>query len=219
MRIVLVERRPLARAALDAAQADRDVHVVAQAGDVATCLAAVGEHSIDLVLVDARAAAAEAAATCRTLRDDLPEMRTVVLVAGSDVASILIQLEAGAHGIVIAEDGLDSLLDAMVTVSSGHSYLPTRLLGTVLQSLIARRRADDAARTRYGTLSQRERETLALLGNGDDAAAIADHLVISTQTARTHIQNVLRKLEVHSRLEAASFAVKHGFTELIGDPS
>jgi DNA-binding NarL/FixJ family response regulator len=79
-----------------------------------------------------------------------------------------------------------------------------------LRRLIVRRRERDDALKRMAKLTRREREVLALVAQGADNDAIAQVLVISPETARTHIQNVLGKLSVHSRLEAAAFVTQNG---------
>ena len=90
------------------------------------------------------------------------------------------------------------------------------MLGTLLHRLIQRRRERDEALRRMAGLTRREREVLALLADGGDNETIADRLFISPETARTHIQNVLGKLRVHSRLEAASFVNQSGiFDDLV----
>jgi two-component system nitrate/nitrite response regulator NarL len=91
------------------------------------------------------------------------------------------------------------------------------MLGALLSRLIVHRRQQDEALKRMARLTRREREILALLAEGADNDAIAQELVISPQTARTHIQNVLGKLGVHSRLEAAAFVLQNGIMEdLVG---
>ena len=87
------------------------------------------------------------------------------------------------------------------------------MLGALLQRLIHRRRERDEALKRMAKLTRREREVLALLAQGADNDGIAQHLVISPETARTHIQNVLGKLDVHSRLEAAAFVTQNGILD------
>jgi DNA-binding NarL/FixJ family response regulator len=91
------------------------------------------------------------------------------------------------------------------------------MLGPLLTHLIRRHREEEEARRRLRDLTRREREVLALLAEGTDNDAIAQRLVISPETARTHVQNVLHKLGVHSRLEAAAFVLQNGvLRELAG---
>jgi DNA-binding NarL/FixJ family response regulator len=137
----------------------------------------------------------------------------LVLIDTQDATEILSALETGAVGTVSRDDRLDDVLRTVRGALRGEACVPRRLLGSVLGELIARRRRDDAVQLRYGRLSRREREVLALLAEGLDHTRIATALVISPQTARTHIQNILEKLEVHSRLEAAGLALEH---DLVG---
>jgi two-component system nitrate/nitrite response regulator NarL len=91
------------------------------------------------------------------------------------------------------------------------------MLGSLLSRLIRRRREQDEALQRISRLTKREKEVLAFLAEGRDNDGIAQALVISPETARTHIQNVLGKLGVHSRLEAAAFVIQNGILEdLVG---
>jgi DNA-binding NarL/FixJ family response regulator len=90
------------------------------------------------------------------------------------------------------------------------------MLGGLLDRLVNRRREQSDAVRRMGRLTPREREVLALLAQGGDNDSIARDLVISPQTARTHIQNVLVKLGVHSRLEAAAVAIRNGLLDTAG---
>src|ERR671918_729742 len=105
---------------------------------------------------------------------------------------------------------LTDLIDAIRAVHRGDTLIPARMLGDLLGRLIDRRQQQSDAVRRIGRLTTREREVLNLLAQGGDNDTIAQALVISPQTARTHIQNVLVKLGVHSRLEAAALAIRNG---------
>jgi DNA-binding NarL/FixJ family response regulator len=93
------------------------------------------------------------------------------------------------------------------------------MLGGLLERLLQQRRARDEAARRLSRLTPREREVLTLLAQGGDNDSIARVLVISPQTARTHIQNVLVKLGVHSRLEAAAVAIQNGLVDAVSQLS
>jgi len=103
------------------------------------------------------------------------------------------------------ESPLSELIYASRAIDRGETVVPPRMLGPLLTRLIHRRSERDDAMRRVSLLTRREREVLALLAEGADNGGIAAALVISPETARTHIQNVLNKLGVHSRLEAAAF--------------
>ena len=100
-------------------------------------------------------------------------------------------------------------------MNDGETIVPGRMLGPLLQRLIRRRREQRDALDRMSRLTRREREVLGLLAEGADNDTIAERLVISPETARTHVQNVLVKLEVHSRVEAAAFVMRHDMLDAL----
>jgi DNA-binding NarL/FixJ family response regulator len=150
---------------------------------------------------------------CRTLRENGNTSRLLLLAGAADPDELVNALEAGADGYVAEEVGLHGLGAAARRVLDGETVIPDLMLGDVLRRLIATRRQDDAALTRFNRLSRREQEVLRLIVEGYDHQRIASELVVSPHTARTHVQNVLEKLEVHSRLEAARFALDHRLVE------
>ncbi len=166
----------------------------------------------DLVVLDSGQADLPAAEWCAavTERGFVP---ILVLADDADVELLTACLAAGAAGFQTKAVGLDELSASLAAVHRGEAVVPRRMLGALLGSLIERRRRDDAASARFDRLTRRERETLQLIAQGHDRAEVADRLVISPETARTHIQNVLTKLEVHSRIDAARFAHDHGFAD------
>ena len=140
----------------------------------------------------------------------------LVLHDDADVDVLTGCLEAGAAGFQTKTIGVAELMTALDAVRRGEAVVPRRMLGGLLGSLIQRKRRDDDATVRNERLTRREREILAMIAHGGDRNDIAATLVISPQTARTHIQNVLTKLDVHSRIDAARFAHEHGYAEAGG---
>jgi DNA-binding NarL/FixJ family response regulator len=142
-----------------------------------------------------------------------PECKVVVLADVEDHELLIEALEAGASGFLTKGSPLSELIDAARRVQRGEVLIPPRLLGPLLGRLIRRRREQDQAYRQMSKLTKREKEILALLSDGADNNAIAQALVISPGTARTHVQNVLTKLGVHSRLEAAAFVIRNGIRD------
>jgi DNA-binding NarL/FixJ family response regulator len=129
----------------------------------------------------------------------------VLLTSETEDAALLLRaVETGIDGFASREDTLVELLDATRTVARGEARIPPRMLGLLLHDLIQRRREEDAVLERLAALTSRERQVAALLAAGLNRDAVARELVISPETARTHIQRVLAKLGVHSQLEAAA---------------
>lgn len=141
---------------------------------------------------------------------DSGSVSVVVLAPEIREQELLSALEAGALGFVSRQEPLDRLAYDIVGATRGEACLPRAMLAPVLRLLIDRRRAQDEHSERLRRLSAREVEVLRLLTGGAGNDQIAGELFLSTATVRTHVQNILRKLEVHSRLEAIAFAHEVG---------
>lgn len=134
----------------------------------------------------------------------------VVLAPEIREKELLAALESGALGYVSRQEPLERLVYDIVGATRGEACLPRDMLAPVLRLLIDRRRVEDERTDRLRRLSNRELEVLDLLGEGAGNDQIAAKLFLSTATVRTHVQNILRKLEVHSRLEAIALTHEGG---------
>ena len=191
-----------------------------------TLASALRSSRFDLRVVDMHAG--NAVETCRQLQpevvvvelDALPNAkspmlaelrkicagRLVALSRESDETTVSTALERGALGFVSLDASLQEVEVALTTVRAGH----TAVYGVPLQRLL-REPSNTGAGTRAGNhLTARELAVLARLVRGDSTDAIARELGIASDTARTHIQNLMAKLNVHSRVEAAAYAVRNG---------
>ncbi len=143
----------------------------------------------------------------------MPACAVLVLSEYKDEHLLVDALEAGAVGYLPKSSGLGELIEATRNLHRGDAVIPSPLLRNVLGRLVRRSRERDHAMRRLADLTPREREVLGLLAGGADNDGIALRLVISPETARTHIQRVLGKLGVHSRIEAASFVARTGLAD------
>jgi DNA-binding NarL/FixJ family response regulator len=213
LRIVVAEPRRLLREAFTEALRDGfGFEVTATDGDAAATMLQTERIRPRVVLVAA------------TMRDDLPGLceqlhslcdgpRVLVLDGEGSDEMLLHTIESGAAGYVTGHGGLAGVSEAIHTISRGESVVPPAMLGTLLRRLIERQREAAQAAERLVTLTPREREVLSLLVEGEDVAGIAGLLFISPETARTHVQRVLRKLGVHSRLEAIALVATTGLAD------
>lgn len=217
-RILLADEQALFREAVKVVlDAESDFRVVAEAGDGLEAVAEAERSRPDLILLDATLPNCDGVKATALIRERLPESRILFLAAEEEETSLVDAVEAGANGYLAKNAPLSELLEAVRAIHRGETLVPRGMLGALLARLIHRRRAYDEALRRLSKLTRREREVLALLSEGGDKDAIAQALVISPETARTHIQNVLSKLGVHSRLEAAAFVSQnYVMDELIG---
>ena len=184
--------------------AQPDVDVVAEAGDEEAALTAVSEYEPDVALVSMALGGYNGLATARSISESLPDCRVVMLAPRADTATLVDAFEAGASGYLSKQSPISELVDAIRAVHSQGILVPPGSLPGLIRSLVGRRRDRDETAARYGKLTAREREVLSLLITGADNETIGQSLLISPQTARTHVQNILTKLRVHSRLEAAA---------------
>ncbi|HXF74158.1 MAG TPA: response regulator transcription factor [Actinomycetota bacterium] len=214
VRILLADGHSLFREAVRVVlEGERDLRVVAEASDGPEALSAAERTRPDVALLDAGLPVCDGIETARMLRERTPDCAVVVVGANEDPDVLERALEAGARGFVSKGSPLSELLEVVRGACRGEVQVPRRMLGDLLGRLMRRRREQDDVLRRLSRLTRREREVLRLIAGGAGTEAIARALVISPQTARTHIQNILSKLQVHSRLEAAALVNGSGVLE------
>ncbi len=214
IRILLADEQSLFREAVRVVlESQPDLEVVSEAGDGLQAALEAERTRPDVALVDAHLPNADGVHITPLILERRPECKVVVLADVEDHELLIEALEAGASGFLTKGSPLSELIDAARRVQRGEVLIPPRLLGPLLGRLIRRRREQDQAYRQMSKLTKREKEILALLSDGADNNAIAQALVISPGTARTHVQNVLTKLGVHSRLEAAAFVIRNGIRD------
>lgn len=214
IRVLVADGHPVLRNALRSVMvAEPDMLVVAHSGDAGRAVRDTEHLAPDVAVLDADLPGGSGVGACAEIKTRNLPTRVIVLGEEADRRVLLAAIEAGADGYVTKAAGLDALLDAVRRVGSGEACIPPGMLGVLLGDLIRRRREEDAVVERFSRLSRREKEVFALLVEGCDNQDIATSLNVSANTARTHIQNVLGKLEVHSRMEAAALDVSHHLVE------
>jgi two-component system, NarL family, nitrate/nitrite response regulator NarL len=207
IRVLVADGHALFRQALRSIlEAEPDFEVVAEASDVGQVLSEAERATPDVVLLDESLAVASIGHTASLLRGSVPGCQIVVLASDEDDAELLAAVEAGVTGFVTKNVGLGELLEGTRLVHQGRALIPPTMLRRLLATLLERRLREREALLRISRLTAREREVLELLASGAKNRAIAKALMISPDTARTHVQNLLGKLGLHSRLEAAGFA-------------
>lgn len=206
IRILLVDPQALFRGAVKAAlQKEDGLDVVAEAADIDDALAAARQTPPDVAILHSELASGTGLELLERLRDEVPGCYFVLVSDHLDVDVAARGLELGAGGYITKEFPLSILVEGVRMVTAGEMLIPGSILGPVLHRLIDAHRGQDEAMRRLSRLSAREKQVLALLSRGANNETIARELYISPQTARTHIQNILSKLELHSRLQAAAF--------------
>jgi two-component system nitrate/nitrite response regulator NarL len=217
--ILVADRECVFREALGMAlRAEPGLEVIGEIGDLEVAVAEVKRTSPDVVLLAADLPNGNLAEAVSMLRESSTRSRVFVLAEERDDDVLAEVLEAGASGYETKETTLSDLIEAVRTVGRGGFSAPGSMISTLLSGLVDRRRRHDEALRRLSQLTRRERQVLAMLARCGDTNRIAKDLVISPETARTHIQNVLGKLGVHSRIEAAAFVLENQILQdLIAD--
>jgi DNA-binding NarL/FixJ family response regulator len=200
--LLVDEERIFADAVAAQLEAQEDIEIVA-AVDPGTHgeFLRVGHHA-DVVLLDADLADDAAIALCRELTQ--LGSRVIMLSNTSKPERIVASLRAGASGWIRKDESFDHLLDVVRRTMRGETWLPPAEVGSVLRLLMQAQQQRDEDDTLLAALTPREREVLACLADGDGRRDVAERLYLSANTVRTHLQNLMGKLGVHSTLEAVA---------------
>lgn len=185
-----------------------DVVAIAQSGREAVSVAT--EALPNVVLMDIGLPDMDGIDAGREIMKRLPETK-LLAITGLDSADIVREVMLnGFHGYLHKNAQSAELIESIHLVASGQAVLPQNAVKRLATRATEEVPASGAAASR---LTGRELEVLALLVDGADTGRVAQRLFLSTNTVRTHIQNILGKLQVHSRLEAATYAVRHGIVK------
>jgi DNA-binding NarL/FixJ family response regulator len=148
--------------------------------------------------------------TTRKLAGIAPLTRVVVLTISADDDDVMDAVMAGACGYLLKDSSIPDLIVGIRAAAAGESLISPQIAAKVLRRLRAQSSNEDAAETIRAELSGREIEVLKLIANGKDNAQIARELFISPKTVKNHISNILMKLQIENRIQAAVYAVRSG---------
>ncbi len=212
--ILLGDRHPLFQEAVRSVlDEEPGLRVVATAGDGHHAVAEAERLRPHVALLSANLVNCDGFSATALIRSRVPSCRVIILAGDRDHVALAQAIEAGASGYLPQDIPLTEVIAAIHAVHRGDVLIPPNMLGELIDRLAGRRNACEKARRILSSLTRREAEVLTLLARGADNEDMARALFISPQTARTHVQNLLVKLHVHSRLEAAAFVNKHSLLD------
>ncbi len=210
-RVVIADDQPMVRAGLRSLlEGEGDVEVVAEAPDGELALAAVRRYRPDVVLMDIRMPVLDGLAATRRLVAEDVGTRVLVLTTFDLDEYVFEALRAGASGFLLKDASAEELVTAVQAIAAGDAVLDTAVTRRVMAAFVGLRRPEPEAARRLDALSSREREVLRLLARGRSNAEIARELVVSEATAKTHVSNVLAKLQLRDRVQAVILAYESG---------
>ncbi|MEV0189600.1 response regulator transcription factor [Kitasatospora purpeofusca] len=216
VRVFLLDDHEVVRRGVrDLLQAEADLEVVGEASTCAQALARVPALRPDVAVLDVRLPDGDGVTVCRELRDRMPGLVCLMLTSFDDDDALLDAIMAGAAGYVLKQVKGADLVGAVRTVASGQSMLDPATTRKLMESL--RHHEQSPTEAALAQLSPREREILALVGEGKTNRQIGQELYLAEKTVKNHVSRLLAKLGVERRLQAAVLAA-HAEPEPREDP-
>jgi DNA-binding NarL/FixJ family response regulator len=214
IRVMLVEDHAVVRAGLRLLIESGAGVVVGEAATHAEALALAAREQPDIILLDLALGPENGLDLLPELLSVASRARVLILTGLSDVDEYREAIRRGATGLVLKEQAPDVLLKAIEKVHAGEVWLDRAMLASVLGELVSgRAKPVKAKATRIATLTERERDVIALIGKGLKNKQIGERLGITETTVRHHLTSIFDKLGVDSRLELVIFAQRHDLTK------
>lgn len=186
--------------------------VVAQASSGQEAIRLARLHRPDVAVLDIRMPNGSGVEACRTMVAELAGIGVVMLTSHADADALFDAIDAGASGYVLKRVGSGELVNAVRTVAEGGSLLDPAVTRTVLDRLRNASRLEEAGA--FADLTEQERRVLAHIADGASNREIADRMGLAEKTVRNYVSNILAKLELESRAQAAGFAIRNRLHEL-----
>jgi DNA-binding NarL/FixJ family response regulator len=209
-RVLLVDDHDLFRSGLRNLLDEQDVEVVGECDNGSDALEAVRELAPDVVVMDLIMPGISGVEATRQISMIAPLTRVLVLTISDQDEDVMDAVVAGACGYLLKDASIAELMQGIRSAAVGESLISPTIATKVLQRLRATGGSRHDAELIRSELSARELQVLKLIANGQDNALIAAELHISPKTVKNHISNILMKLQIENRIQAAVYAVRSG---------
>ena len=210
LRVLIVDDHDLFRTGLRNLLEEQGVQVVGEAASGAEAVKIVRELAPDVVVMDLNMPGMGGVDATRHITGVAPLTRVVMLTISEEDSDVMDAILAGACGYLLKDSSIQDLMAGIRAASLGESLISPNIAAKVLQRVRATSTQPEIANTIRAELSDREIEVLKLIANGKDNAVIAADLHISPKTVKNHISNILMKLQIDNRIQAAVYAVRSG---------
>ncbi|MFF7812646.1 response regulator [Streptomyces roseolus] len=209
VKVVVADDEPLIRAGIRMIlNSDPDIQVVAEAANGREAVEAARAHAADVVLLDIQMPVLDGLSALPELRRAAPAARVIILTTFGERENVLRALEHGSAGFLLKDTAPTELIGAVRAAAAGDAYLSPAATRHVVERLASGRetaRAEEA-RSRIAALGEKERDVLAVLGEGLSNADAGRRLHMSEATVKTYVSRILAKLQCENRVQAALLA-------------
>lgn len=195
-------------------ETEADLEVVGEAGTGADAIRRTGFDSPDLVVMDVRLPDASGIEACREIRSSFPQVKVLMLTSFADEEALMSAILAGASGYLLKRIDSKSLIDSVRRVGRGESLLDEEMVGKLFDRLRDGKPSDPL----LARLSDQERRILDLISVGKTNRQIAEEMFLAEKTVKNYVSNLLTKLGMSRRSEAAAYAARAGATKPSDDP-
>jgi DNA-binding NarL/FixJ family response regulator len=210
LRVLIVDDHDLFRTGLRNLLEEQGVVIVGEAGTGAEAVRIVRELAPDVVVMDLNMPGMGGVEATRNITALAPLTRVLMLTISDEDSDVMDAILAGACGYLLKDASVQDLVAGIRAAARGESLISPHIAAKVLQRVRATSAQPEIAETIRAELSDREIEVLKLIANGKDNALIAAELHISPKTVKNHISNILMKLQIDNRIQAAVYAVRSG---------
>ncbi len=214
IRIILADDHAVVRSGMRMLlEAQQDFEIVAEAETGAEAVKEARSTGADVILMDIQMPDLNGIEATKQIKKIAPEIAVLALTMHEDDQYFFQMLHAGASGYVPKRAAPDEVVSAIRTVCRGEVFLYPSLASRLVQDYLRQAEVDDSGPV-YDELTNREREVLTHIAEGLTNIEIAHELVISVKTVDRHRENIMRKLNMHSRVELVKYAIKTGLIDL-----
>lgn len=213
LRILLADDHPLFRSGMKLLlQRQKDLDVIGEASDGGECVKLAKKLKPDLVLLDLHMEGVGGLEALTLLKKEVPDANVLMLTVSEDAADLIEALKLGAAGYLLKNIDTDFLLDSIKRAANGESVMSPQMAANLANAIRLEKKAT-AEKEDVPHLSPRETQIIQLIAKGESNKEIARNLDIAESTVKIHVQGILRKLNLTSRVQAAIYAIDHNLVE------
>jgi len=212
-RILLADDHQIFREGLASLlERQQDMDVIQQASDGLQAVRVSRDLKPDVVVMDLTMPGMNGIEATRLITNEVPGVKVLCLSVHGDTQFISSVLDAGASGYLLKDCAFEELVTAIHTVMGNQIYLSPGIAGTIVDDYKARR--PESAPSAFSQLTEREREIVQLLAEGQSTKEIAERLCLSVKTVGTHREHLMAKLHLHSLAQLTKYAIREGLTSV-----